>query len=468
MINANAPSTTLSNIKIEQLILGSILMDEANYWAIHDLVNMDLFASADHQKIFAIMYELANDARAVRVPIIAGRLGGLSNDQDPDAYLSMLLHIANKEDEIPLRDYAYELRKSATRRKVKALAESVLKSIGDVNLDPDQVVDRASERLADISRNAAIEYEASVASTIRQIRETAGTADRAMALRPCLKGLEQMVGSFPKGSLILWGGAPGSGKTAFAMQQMLFSSTVHPSSLFELEMDNLSLVARSIAGTTGVSMRDILGGLSEKQFESLISAEKHFADRKLTIVSPAKMTMQQIRSRAFAHKRKFGLDLLAVDHLKLVERVSKTRIDPVERSYENARDLKALAKDLNCVVIGLCQFTKAARQKEHPEPEMEDFYGGSLEEHADIMLANFNRHDWLKRNPPATSSSKFKTEWEAKVLQTQGEIELYKLKDRFGSPRDRHVFDWDGKLTLFKDKPVNQQMTFDDAAHSLV
>lgn len=92
-------------------------------------------------------------------------------------------------------------------------------------------------------------------------------------------------------------------------------------------------------------------------------------------------------------------------------------MDPVERAYENARDLKALAKDLNCVVIGLCQFTKAARQKEHPEPEMEDFYGGSLEEHADIMLANFNRYDWLKKTHPlptvkaaksGTQTSKFR------------------------------------------------------------
>jgi replicative DNA helicase len=172
------------------------------------------------------------------------------------------------------------------------------------------------------------------------------------------------------------------------------------------------------------------------------------------------MSIQQIRSRAFAHKRKFGLDMLAVDHIKLVERPSKTRIDPVERAYENARDLKALAKDLNCVVIGLCQFTKAARQKEHPEPEMDDFYGGSLEEHADIILANFNRYDWLARNPPM-NNGKAKEKWDQDRLQAANKIEVFKLKDRFGSPRDRKIFDWDGRATMFRDRVVQADLLGD-------
>lgn len=463
MTNGNAQSSTFSNIKLEQLILGAILLDEANYWSVHELLGIDLFASSDHQKIFAIIYELASDGRAIRVPIVAGRLGGLSNDQDPDAYLSMLLHVASREEELPLQDYVGEMRRATTRRKVKALAENILKSVNDANLDPDQIVDRASERFSDISRSATIEHESTVSSTLRQASAviSANAAGTGAALRPCLHGLERMVGAFSRGSLVLWGGAPGSGKTAIVMQQLLYSSQMHPSSLFELEMDNLSLIVRSTSGQTGVSMRDIMNGLTDDQAIRFLDAQKVFESRKLTIVSPAKMTIQQIRSRAFAHKRKFGLDLLGVDHIKLVERSSKTRIDPVERAYENARDLKALAKDLNCVVVGLCQFTKAARQKEHPEPEMEDFYGGSLEEHADIMLANFNRHEWLKRNPPTAAKGKMADEWAGKVSDTKGEIEVFKLKDRFGTPRDRHVFDWDGRATVFKDKIAQESMLSD-------
>lgn len=453
-------NSAVSNIAIEQLVLGAILMNEESYWNVSDVLSIDMFGHEDHQKIYAIIHELASDGRAIRVPIVAGRIGGLSEDRDPDAYISMLLHMASREDGLPLRDYAYELRSSATRRKVIALAENMIKTANNIAHDADQIVDRAAERLADISRAAAIEHESTVSQSIKQIVETSASTAGRMSIRPCLLGLEQMVGHFPKGSLILWGGSPGSGKTAMAMQQMLFSSTAHPTSLFELEMDNVSLVARSIAGETGVSMRDIMSGLNEQQLESMMNAQESFKNRKLTIVSPSKMTIQQIRSRAYAHKRKFGLDLLAVDHLKLVDRMTKSRMDPVERAYENARDLKALAKDLDCVVIALCQFTKAARQKDQPEPEMEDFYGGSLEEHADIMLANFNRHDWLKKNPPKTNQSKAKEDYDGQLIVTKDKIEVYKLKDRFGSPRDRHIFEWDGKVTLFKDQQTQKTLGF--------
>lgn len=457
-MSGNSATSNISNSKIEQLVLGAILLAEENYWHVSEILSIDLFGVEDHQKIFAIINELACDGRAIRVPIVAGRIGSLSEGKDPEAYVSMLLHVASREEGgIPLQDYAYELRSSATRRKVIALAENMIKTASDLQYDADQIVDRASERLADISRQAAIEHESTVSGTIQQIFNRASSSEGGLSLRPCLEGLEKMVGYFPSGSLVLWGGAPGSGKTAMAMQQMLFSSPQHPTSLFELEMDNVSLVARSIAGQTGVSMRDIMRGLDEGQLDAILAAQKHYANRMMRIVSPSKMTIQQIRSRAYAHKRKFGLDLLGVDHLKLVERPSKTRMDPVERAYENARDLKALAKDLNCVVIGLCQFTKAARQKEQPEPEMEDFYGGSLEEHADVMLANFNRNDWLKRNPPMNNKGKQREDWDANVMQTAGKIEVYKLKDRFGSPRDRHIFEWDGRLTLFKDQKFERQ-----------
>lgn len=455
---ASSTSTEgIGNVAIERLVLGAILLNEENYWSVSDVLSIDCFGSDDHQKIFAVMTELASDGRAIRVPLVTGRLGALKDGQDPDAYISGLLHYASKEDSIPLADYAYDLRDAATRRRVLALAEGMIKSVKDPRIDAQAIVDRAGERIADISRSAAIEYESTVSETIKQIlKKSSPSAKKGIALKPCLVGLEEMFGFFAPSSLVLWGGGPGSGKTAIAMQQLLSTTVTDPGSLFELEMDNMSLVARSIANETGVSARDIMRGMNEDQYARMVDAVDYFANRRLRIVHQAKMSIQQIRSRAISHKRRHGLSMMVVDHLKLIERPSKMRIDPAERAYENARDLKTLAKDLDCVVVALCQFTKAARQKEQPEPEMEDFYGGSLEEHADLMLANFNRHDWLVKNPPKTNQSKARLDWESQCSQNTGRIEVYKLKDRFGASRDRRIFHWDGKKTMFSDLAAHQ------------
>lgn len=436
--------------------MGAILQNEENYWTVAGLLSVDSFANEDHQKMFAIIQQLAVDGRSIRVPIIAGRISGQLGGMDPEAYLSMLLHMAGREEQMPLTDYAYELRDVSTRRRIITLAENIAKTARDISVTPERVIERAAERLSDIANDSANDKESTISSTVGEIiQASSDNAGSKIALKPCLIGLEEMIGFYPPGSLVLWGGGPGSGKTAMAMQQLMFTGRTDRAYLFELEMDNRSLVARSISGETGVSVRDVMRGLNERQLEKFFEAKDSYQGHQLTMLHKSPMNIDAIRFSARSHKRRRGLRMMVVDHLKLIERHSKYRMDPVERSYQNARDLKELAKELDCVVIALCQFTKSARQKEQPEPEMEDFYGGSLEEHADIMLANFNRWDWLGRNTPKSTSGKAYEDWLNLRTHNQGKIEVFKLKDRFGSPRDRKIFRWDGAKTRYYDIETN-------------
>lgn len=448
MSNNNA----LSNIVIERLVLGAILQSEDNYWTIAGELSIDSFSTDAHQKIFATMQQLAMDSRSIRVPLLAGRIGGEVDGESIEAYLSMLLHMVTRESSLPLEDYAYELKTIAMRRRIIELSDNLRKTATDPAVSPDRIIERAAERLSDIASESISSQEATMSSVIRDIIETAGSANGGnIALRPCLLGLEEMVGFYPPGSLVLWGGGPGSGKTAMAMQQIIYTGREYPSYLFELEMDGISLIARSLSGQTGVPVRDVMRGLSENQLEKFMEIEKGYNAHNLKMLFKSPVNIDTIKFTARSQKRRRGLRLLVVDHLKLIERHSRYRMDPVERAYQNARDLKQLAQELGCVVVALCQFTKSARQKEIPEPEMEDFYGGSLEEHADIMLANFNRYDWLVRNPPRTNQSKAREDWDGKIAMSRGKIEVYKLKDRFGKPRDRRIFKWDGEKTLYYD-----------------
>lgn len=444
-------SSATSNTQLERLVLGAILQSEQAYWSVSEVLNATCFADEDHRAIWTAIHEQALLGRAIRVSIISSKLPELSQDQDPDAYLAAVLHAASEEDSIPLQDYALELRDLSTKRRLREIANGMLKAVAETASDPMLILDRASERLADLARDATSEHETTMAETARQIAMDAGSAKASPGMRPCLVGLERMLGTFMPGTLILWGASPGGGKTALAMQQALYTSAFHAVSVFELEMDARSIVARSIASQTGIPARQIMRGLTEQQIEDVMGVEKSWLNRRLKLVVPPQMTMAQLRSRALYHKRTYGMDMMIVDHIKLIRRPSKYRISDFERAYENAGELKALAKELNCCVIALCQFTKTARQKENPEPEMEDFYGGSLEEHADVMLANLNRSDWLERNPPRTNSGKAKERWDEDIRESQNRIEIYKLKDRFGSPRDRHFFHWDGVRTLLSD-----------------
>lgn len=442
--------------EIEQLVLGAILLRGDAYWEVEDILSTDAFQFPAHKQIYSVIRDLALEGKVITRQMVVGRLtGGDGFEVDPDAYVSAMIYAASKEDTLPLQDYSLDLRQEALWHKLDTMAKSVIDTVKKREANPQMVLDRISERVADMAQHADIEHESTLGETVRHVAREAradGSEQKGMGVEPCLHGLTDMIGHIPPGSLVLLAGGPGSGKTALLFQQLLFSSAAHPCTLFELEMDNRSLVARSLREYTNISSQAIMTGISPEQEADLFNVAETLKSRNLRMVSPPRITMPQLRSRAMAHKKKYGLDIMGVDHLKLIEGSNtKYRDDPVARAYQNAKELKVLSKELRCVTFVLCQLTKAGRAKDDPEPEMEDIYGGALEEHADIILALLNRHDWLQRNPPKTNKGKIKEDWDLQKRQSENRIEVYKLKHRFSKSRDRRFFHWDGARTLFQD-----------------
>lgn len=447
------------NISIEKIVLGAIMQDEDAYWKAADVLSMELFSTDDHKRIFSVVHELAVAGKMINPAIISGRVVKLADQQDADPYISMLIHVASREEMLDqkLPQFVDELLSLSARRRLIDLANNIAKSAADPRFEPNALLERAAQRMADISRSSNMAQEHTLASSLDDVFERspvqgADNSGRTMALRPCLNGIRDMIGFIPTSSLILWGGGPGGGKTAIAAQQSIFSAEVdhEPTSFFELEMDNKALVIRAMSGRTGVSARDAMVGLSEEQLASLLAVKEKVRDVPLRLISNGEMTIEQVSMRARAHKRKHGLRLMVVDHMKLLGRGNAGKLSKPDIVYANGATLKALAKELDCAIIALCQFTKESRSREdNPEPEMEDFYGGALEEHADMVLANFNRHEWLKKNPPRTKNKA--DEYQDRLTTTKGKIEVYKLKDRFGPGRDKRTFIWDAKHTVFQD-----------------
>jgi replicative DNA helicase len=91
-----------------------------------------------------------------------------------------------------------------------------------------------------------------------------------------------------------------------------------------------------------------------------------------------------VRGKARAVKRKYGLDLLVVDYLQLMTGANPgdSRNQQLE---EISRGLKALAKDLGIVVLALSQLSRNAANKARPQlSDLRD--SGAIEQDADIVM----------------------------------------------------------------------------------
>lgn len=442
--------------RLEQEILGAILLDEGAFWEVNDYLTPESFASKDHQGIYRAMSELASGDRAIRAAALAIRLNDLEDGTPALVYLAKLVEIAKAgraEGGIPIAENAEDLARAYVNRQILAVAKRIEKAASAPAADPFDILDGAVSQLSDLVHAADQQIERSIGQVAGEVRTWMQDAiDKGgIGLTTGLHTLDSMIGRIVPGDFGLLGGSPGGGKTSLAMQIALHISKTEPVAFFELEMEARSLLLRMVASETGISVRTMTEGVKEGQFNSATEALQKLTGRKLFLVAQRGMTITQVEARIRSMKRRHGIKLALVDHIGLVKRPSKFNVKGHEKDFANAEDLMELARSLGLPIWALCHLTKASRQKDgDPEPTMEDFSGGGMEQHADLMLCTFNRFDWLERNKPKTGGKAMEN-WIAERRHAEGRMEIFKLKDRRGSMREKKKLHWDGARTRFAD-----------------
>jgi len=385
----------------EQEVLGAILLSEQSYWDAAEYLSAESFASKDHQKIYAAMADLARNDRAIRASALSSRLDDMEDGLTALAYMAQLVEIAKKAREdggVPVAENAEDLARAHVKRQITALLKRVEKNASNPTADPFEILDALIGQASDLVHAADQQIERSIGQIGEEVKKLLQEAidRRGVGLTTGLLSLDEMIGRLFPGDFVLLGGTPGGGKTSIATQMALHISKTHPVAFIELEMESRMILLRTIASETGISVRKMLDGVKEGQFENITDSIQRLSGRKLFVVAQRGMTITQVEARVRSMRRRHGIAAAFVDHLGLIKRPGKYRLAKHDKDFDNAEDLMELSKALKLPLIALCHLTKAARQKEgDPEPTMEDFSGGGMEQHADLMLCTFNRHEWL-------------------------------------------------------------------------
>ena len=115
----------------------------------------------------------------------------------------------------------------------------------------------------------------------------------------------------------------------------------------------------------------------------------------------------EIRTKARRLAAEYGLDLIIIDYLQLMqggERRSENRVQEI--SYIS-RALKGLARELSVPVIALSQLSRAVEAREHKMPVLSDLReSGSIEQDADIVMFIY-REDMYDENTERGQSPTF-------------------------------------------------------------
>lgn len=193
-------------------------------------------------------------------------------------------------------------------------------------------------------------------------------------------------GGFRPGQLILIAARPGMGKSGLALS-IAYHLGVRQQrgvGLVSLEMGEQEIMQRLLAIHTGIDSRYIEPRVRAGD-AAILDALGLLAQAPIALEDSALLTVFEIRSKARRLALQQPLDLLIIDYLQLLVGEGKS-LNRVEEVSKISRQLKLMARELNCPIIALSQLSRAVEQRSHKVPQLSDLRdSGSLEQDADIV-----------------------------------------------------------------------------------
>jgi replicative DNA helicase len=197
---------------------------------------------------------------------------------------------------------------------------------------------------------------------------------------------DRLIAGAKDGQLIIVGGRPGMGKSAFILEVARRVASTSPVLLFSLEMMSSEIVKRMESQIAKISVKNIENDtLSRDQEQRYKEAANEIRNSHLYIDDTSSLNIQQLKLKAQRIKSQHGLSCIIVDYLQLC---TASGVSNREQEISTiSRSLKNLAKDLKVPVFALSQLSRALESRSDKRPQLSDLReSGAIEQDADKVI----------------------------------------------------------------------------------
>ncbi|ANN67804.1 replicative DNA helicase [Bordetella bronchialis] len=389
------------SIEAEQSVLGGLLLDNAAWDRIADVLIEEDFYRHDHRLIWQHIARLIGLARPADVITVHESLvsAGKSDDVGGIAYLNSLAH--NTPSAANIRRYAEIVRERATLRKLVTISDEIAAAaLNPQGKEARQILDEAESKVFKIAQEGARgaagfqEIQPLLTQVVERIDELyhRDTESDVTGVPTGFTDLDKMTSGLQPGDLVIVAGRPSMGKTSFSMNigEHVAIEQGLPVAVFSMEMGAVQLAMRML-GSVGMldQHRMRTGKLIAEDWPRVTHAVQLMQDAQVYIDETPALSPMEVRARARRLARQCGqLGLIIIDYIQLMSGNggggSENRATEIS---EISRSLKGLAKELNCPLIGLSQLNRSLEQRPNKRPVMSDLReSGAIEQDADVIL----------------------------------------------------------------------------------
>ena len=266
-------------------------------------------------------------------------------------------------------------------------------------------------RIADVMQDAVDRL-----SEYRSLPET-GT----IGLTTTLDELDMGTSGIRESEFWVIGARPNVGKTPYGMQIAIAQARKNiPVLVFSLEMQDTQIACRCISHA-GIAKpryvrdpRQVAPGI----WSDIIQAPDIVREWPLFLDDTPRLTLRELRHKTRYAVAKYGVKLVIVDYLGLVQSPGRSEYDRVTAT---AAGLRLLARETKCPILSLCQLNREAKDLTK-EPGLGDLRSsGEIEQSANVV--------GLLHRPPVANSS-------TEMLGTKGSMIMAKVREGVGGRID--------------------------------
>ncbi|MCU1196160.1 replicative DNA helicase [Stenotrophomonas maltophilia] len=382
------------NIEAEMAVLAGLLLHNDELANVQGWLTPADFYNPDHARIYECVLELCGENKLADA-ITAGEWLQDRHGTDGPRLAALAYEIAGtsytRANVVPHAEIVGE--HSRMRSFISTCERALQAAKSRRGYSAEQLASHLATQMADIAPVRAVglrPYREVVKKFAAQLRDR-HLNDTPIGLPTPWADINKAIGGLRNGQVIVIAARSNMGKSLMGFQLARFTGLRGDCvAEFSMEMVDTDVVARDVAAIGEIPLQWLVGNGDEASADDsnlywakAVPTMESLMDATVLVDDDPQLSAPQIVARAKrAHRRK-PLRLVVVDHLHEMALPGK-QDEAIERG-QALRDLKGLAKFLDCPVVVLAQLNRAGAKGDRPK--VTDIRGsGGIEEVADVIL----------------------------------------------------------------------------------
>ena len=385
------------NIEAEESLLGAMLISRDAVASVLEIVRSDDFYRKQNQIIFDSILELYSKGEPSDPITIADHLKKKGTLEEVGGKTFIHSLISNIPLAANAEYYGRIVRNHSILRKLIYAATDIATMGYEVPEDLVATVDKAQELIFSIyqdlnqgnNKNSIAVMKDIAPEVFDEVEKLHEAGSDVSGIPSGYIELDKYTLGFQKSDLIIIAARPGMGKTSLVLGMALNITLKEklPVALFSLEMSKHQVGQRLMSAQSRIDLQRFRDGkIKEDEWTKLGRAVEKLAECKLYIDDTAFLTVMDLRSRARMMASTYGIKMIIVDYLQLMQSTSNYRGNKVQEITEISQNLKGIAKELDIPVIAVSQLSREVEKRESKKPQLADLReSGSIEQDADLV-----------------------------------------------------------------------------------